>query len=88
MGLFKKRREPEEHWLTELENFANFYGDLKLDMESAVNEAMEGNYDVASFLWDDKWGDYEKGCAYFYVLGVLEGIAKELSGLAEDDEEY
>lgn len=90
MGLFKKKREPEKHWLEEVELFANYYGDLKLDMESMVEEAINGNYDVATFLWDEKWGDYERGCAMFYALGVLEGVYKEIAllGEEEDDGDY
>lgn len=86
MGLFKKKREPETHWLVEIENFANYYGDLKLDMDSMVEQALDGNYDVATYLWDEKWGDYEKGCAMFFVLGVLEGVYKEISALNEEGE--
>ena len=88
MGLFKKKREPEQHWLEELELFANYFGDLKLDLESVVNEVIEGNYDPATELWDEKWGDYEKGCAFFYVLGVIEGVYGQIAEIADEPDEY
>lgn len=89
MSWFKRKdKKPmPEDWLQNIENYANYFGDLKLDIESLVNEVItSGNYEVAYHLWDEKWGDYEQGCAFFFVLGVLEGVADEIRNMGNERE--
>lgn len=90
MGIFKKKNPDENNnWVDDIELFANYYGDLKTDLQQLTSMAMMGEYELAEYFWD-RWDDHAKGCAFFYVLGALEGAFEEISHLyeCEDDDDY